>query len=165
MLDSSVDSVKSALQRARATLEQRLPPAGRDRPPSADSPLERELVRRFADAFEADDINGIVALLTEDAWLTMPPWTLEYQGRSAIASFMRELATWRRGYRSRLIPTRANTQPAFVTYRADPHSPIAHATGLVVLTLEGERIAAITQFLDTSILSRFGFPRTLRDED
>jgi RNA polymerase sigma-70 factor (TIGR02960 family) len=164
MLDSSVDSVKAALQRARATLEQRLPPADRDRSPLPDSPGERELVRRFADAFEADDINGIVALLTEDAWLTMPPWTLEYQGRSVIASFLRELATWRQGQRLRLVPTRANTQPAFATYRTDPHAPIAHATGLVVLTLEGEQISAITQFLDTSILSRFGFPRTLRDE-
>jgi RNA polymerase sigma-70 factor (TIGR02960 family) len=160
MLDSSVDSVKGALKRARATLEQRLPPT--DRVP--DSPGERELVRRFADAWQADDINGIVALLTEDAWLTMPPSTLEYQGRSVIASFLRELATWRHGQRYRLVPTRANTQPAFATYRTDPHAPIAHATGLVVLTLEGDRIAAITQFLDTSILSRFGFPRTLRDE-
>jgi RNA polymerase sigma-70 factor (TIGR02960 family) len=165
MLDSSVDSVKGALQRARVTLEERLPPPDRDRSPLPNSAGERELVRRFADAFETDDINGIVALLTEDAWLTMPPWTLEYQGRSAIALFLRELATWRRGHRSRLIPTRANTQPAFVTYRADPHAPIAYATGLVVLTLEGERISAITQFLDTSILSRFGLPRTLRCED
>jgi RNA polymerase sigma-70 factor (TIGR02960 family) len=164
MLDSSVESVKGALKRARATLEQRLPPTDRDRSPLPNSPGERELVRRFADAFQADDINGVVALLTEDAWLTMPPWTLEYQGPLVIASFLRELATWRRGQRYRLIPTRANTQPAFATYRTDPHAPIAHATGLIVLTLEGERIAALTQFLDTSILSRFGFPRTLRDE-
>jgi RNA polymerase sigma-70 factor (ECF subfamily) len=162
MLDSSIDSIKGALKRARATLEQCLPPT--DRSPLADSPAERELVRRFADAFQADDIDGIVALLTEDAWLTMPPSTLEYQGRSVIASFLRENATWRRGQRYRLVPTRANTQPAFATYRTDAHAPIAHATGLVVLTLEGERIAAITQFLDTSILSRFGFPRTLRNE-
>jgi RNA polymerase sigma-70 factor (TIGR02960 family) len=165
MLDSSVESVKGALKRARATLEQRLPPTDRDRPPLPESPGERELVRRFADAFQADDIDGVVALLTEDAWLTMPPWTLEYQGPLVIGSFLRQLATWRRGQRSRLIPTRANTQPAFATYRTDPDAPIAHATGLIVLTLEGEQIAAITQFLDTSLLSRFGFPRTLRDED
>jgi RNA polymerase sigma-70 factor (ECF subfamily) len=160
-LDSSVDSVKGTLKRARATLEQRLPPTDRDRSPLPDSPGERELVRRFADAFQADDINGIVALLTEDAWLTMPPSTLEYQGRLVIASFLRELATWRRGRRYRLVPTRANTQPAFGCYRTDAHAPIAHATGLVVLTLEGERIAAVTQLLDTDILSRFGLPRTL----
>jgi RNA polymerase sigma-70 factor, ECF subfamily len=165
MLDTSVDSVKGALQRARATLEERLPPADRDRSPLPDSASERELVRRFADAFEADDINGLVALLTEDAWLTMPPWTLEYQGRSVIASFLREISTWRNGQRLRLVPTRANTQPAFGCYRTDPHAPIAHATGLVVLTLEGEQISAITQFLDTSVMSRFGLPRTLRDAD
>lgn len=164
MLDSSVDSVKAALKRARATLEQRLPPADRDRSPLPDSPGERELVRRFADAFQADDINGVVALLTEDAWLTMPPSTLEYQGRSVIGSFLGENAARRRGRRYRLIPTRANTQPAFATYRTDAHAPIAHATGLVVLALEGERIAAITQFLDPSLLSRFGLPRTLRGE-
>jgi RNA polymerase sigma-70 factor (TIGR02960 family) len=165
VLDSSVESVKGALKRARATLGQRLPPADRDRSPLPNSLDERDLVRRFADAFQADDINGIVALLTEDAWLTMPPSTLEYQGPPAIASFLRENAAWRHGQRYRLVPTRANTQPAFATYRTDPHAPILHATGVLVLTLEGERIAAITQFLDTSILSRFGFPRTLRAED
>jgi RNA polymerase sigma-70 factor (TIGR02960 family) len=161
MLDSSVDSVKGALKRARATLEQRLPATDRDRSPLPNSPGERELVQRFADAFQTDDINGIVALLTEDAWLTMPPSTLEYQGRLVIASFLRENTNWRRGERYRLVPTRANTQPAFGTYRTDAHAPIAHATGLVVLTLEGKRIAAITQFLNTSILSRFGLPRTI----
>ena len=161
ILDSSVDSVKGALKRARATLEQCLPRADRDRSPLPDSPAERELVRRFADAFQADDINGVVALLSEHAWFTMPPSTLEYQGRLAIASFLRENTNWRRGQRYRLLATRANTQPAFGTYRTDAHAPIAHATGLVVLTLEGERIAAITQFLDPSILSRFGLPRTI----
>ena len=86
MLDSSVDSIKSALKRARATLEQRMPPTDRARCPLPDSPGERELVRRFADAFQADDINGLVALLTEDVWLTMPPTTLEYQGPTLIAA-------------------------------------------------------------------------------
>jgi RNA polymerase sigma-70 factor (TIGR02960 family) len=161
MLDSSVDAVKSALKRARATLAQAHPPTDRDRPPLPDSPGERDLVRRFADAFEADDIPGVVALLTDDAWLTMPPAMLEYQGPVAIAAFLREVAAWRRGQRYRLVPTRANTQPAFGCYRTDPDAPIAHATGLVVLTLAGERIAAITQFLDPGILSRFGLPLTL----
>jgi RNA polymerase sigma-70 factor (TIGR02960 family) len=164
MLDTSVDSIKSALKRARVTLDQRRPPIDRLRCPLPDSPGERELVRRFADAFQADDINGLVALLTEDVWLTMPPTPLEYQGPTLIASFLRENVTWRRGQSYRLVPTRANTQPAFGCYRTDAHAPIAHATGLVVLTLEGERIAAITQFMNPSILSRFGLPRTLRDE-
>jgi RNA polymerase sigma-70 factor (ECF subfamily) len=163
MLDSSVDSVKGALKRARATLEQRLPPTDRDHSPLPNSPAERELVRRFADAFQADDITGIVALLTEDAWFTMPPATLEYQGRAAIAAFLRENVTWRAGQRYRLVPTRANTQPAFASYRTDAHAPIAHATGVLVLTLEGERIAAMTQFLDAGIVARFGFPLTLSE--
>jgi RNA polymerase sigma-70 factor (ECF subfamily) len=60
------------------------------------------------------------------------------------------------------VPTRANTQPAFGAYRNDPHAPIARATGLIVLTLERDQIAAITQFLDGSILPHFGLPRTLR---
>ena len=164
MLDGSVDSVKSALKRARATLEQRLPAADRDRPALPGSPGERDLVRRFADAFVVDDIPGIVALLTEDAWLTMPPSTLEYQGRAAIAAFMHEGANWRGGQRYRVVPTRANGQPAFGCYRADPQAPIAHATGVFVLTLEGERVAAITQFMGTALLSRFGLPRTVRDD-
>ena len=88
---------------------------------------------------------------------------LEYQGRTAIAAFLRENATWRRGQRYRLVPTRANTQPAFATYRTDPQAPVAHATGLLVLALEREHISALTQFLDSSILSRFGLPRTLPD--
>jgi RNA polymerase sigma-70 factor (ECF subfamily) len=163
MLDSSEDSVKGALKRARATLEQRLPAPDREQAPLPNSARERQLVRRFADAWEADDIDGIVTLLTNDAWVTMPPFTLQYQGPSAIEAFLREVANWRSGRRYRLVPTRANTQPAFGCYRDDAQAPIAHATGLIVLTLEGDRIAAITQFLDGSVLSRFGLPRTLRD--
>jgi RNA polymerase sigma-70 factor (TIGR02960 family) len=164
MLDSSVDSVKAALKRARTTLEEAMPPTDRDHAPVPNSPGERELVRRFADAFQADDINGIVTLLTEDAWLTMPPITLEYQGRSLIASFLRENAIWRSGQGYRLVPTRANTQPAFGCYRTDARAPIANPTGLVVLTLDDDRIAAVTLFMDPSIPSRFGLPHTLRGE-
>jgi RNA polymerase sigma-70 factor (TIGR02960 family) len=162
MLDSSEESVKAALKRARATLERSRPDAGGQPPPTPHSAGERELVQRFADAWEADDIGGIVSLLTEDAWLRMPPSPLEYQGVQAIGSFLRELAAWRSGQRSRLVATRANTQPAFGVYRTDAHAPIAHATGLMVLTLEGPRIAAISQFLDRGVLPRFGLPRTLR---
>ena len=163
MLDNSEDSVKSALKRARATLDQRLPGSDREKAPLPDSPEERELVRRFAEAFEVDDVDRIVAVLTANAWLRMPPSNLEYQGQPAIASFLGEVAKWRGGQRTRLVPTRANTQPAFGCYRYDAHAPIAHATGLLALTLEGDHVAAITLFLDTSVLPRFGLPRTLRD--
>jgi RNA polymerase sigma-70 factor (ECF subfamily) len=160
MLQSSEDSVKGALKRARATLEQRLPAADRGRAPAPESAQERALVRRFADAFAADDIEGVVALLTDDAWLTMPPSPLEYQGLHAIAEFLGQVASWQKGRPRVLLPTRANTQPAFGAYRRDAQAPIAHATGLIVLSLRGERVAAITQFLDNDLLSRFGLPRT-----
>jgi RNA polymerase sigma-70 factor (ECF subfamily) len=160
MLDSSEESVKGALKRARATLDQRLP-ADREKAPNADSALEQELVRRFADAFESDDIEGIVALLTEDAWLRMPPANLEYQGGPAIGSFLTQLVAWRGDHPYRLVRTRANTQPAFGVYRSDEHSPIVRAIGLLVLSLEGEQMAAMTLFVGTSVLPRFGLPRTL----
>jgi RNA polymerase sigma-70 factor (TIGR02960 family) len=163
MLDSTEDSVKGALKRARATFEEHLPAVGRQRPPAPHSPEERALVRRFADAYEADDIDGLVALLTDDAWFTMPPLPLQYQGPPAIASFLRSSAASRGPRRFRLVPTRANTQPAFGVYLRDEHAPVAHAAGLLVLTLQGDQIAAITRFLDTSVLPRFGLPRTLPD--
>jgi RNA polymerase sigma-70 factor (ECF subfamily) len=162
MIETTEDSVKGALKRARATLEQHLPAADRERAPLPNSPRERELVRRFADAWEAGDIDAVVALLTDDAWATMPPAPLEYQGPAAIGNFLRHSAAWRAGRRARLVPTRANTQPAFGFFLHDAHAPIAHANGLLVLTLEGDRIAAITRF-DNSHLPRFGLPRTLRD--
>jgi RNA polymerase sigma-70 factor (ECF subfamily) len=163
MLDSSEDSVKSALRRARATIEEHRPPLGREPPPQPGSAAERELVQRFADAWVADDIDAVVALLTDDPWYAMPPSPLEYQGRFAIAAFLREVERWRGGRHYRLIPTRANGQPAFGCYREDDHTPIAHAVGLLVLTLEGDRIAAVTNFIDSSALPRFGLPRILRD--
>ena len=161
MLGSSEDSVKGALKRARATLDQHRP--ARDRAPGRHSAREREIVRRFVDAFEADDVDAIVALLTEDAWVTMPPSPLEYQGPAAIDAFLRQVAAWHAGKssRRRLVPTRANSQPAFGCYRLDANASVAHATGLIVLTLEGDHIAAYTQFLDSSILAQFGLPRTL----
>ena len=163
MLDGTEDSVKGTLKRARATLGQRLPAAGRPRPPAPRSPQESRLVQRFADAFVADDIDGLVALLTDDAWFTMPPVPLQYQGPPAIASFLRYWAASRAGRRLRLVPTRANTQPAFGLYLRDEHAPVAHAAGLLVLTLQGDQIAALTCFYDTSTLPRFGLPRTLPD--
>jgi RNA polymerase sigma-70 factor (ECF subfamily) len=162
ILESSEDSVKSALKRARSTIEQQHRARERPRAPQPHSDGERELVRRFADAWVADDIDAVVALLTDDAWMSMPPSPLEYQGGPAIAAFLRETANWRGQRRYKLIPTRANTQPAFGCYRDDEHAPVAHAVGLLVLTLEDKRIAAITNFIGSSVLSHFGLPRTLR---
>ena len=121
MLDSTEAAVNSLLRRARAAFESRLPAAGRERAPLPNSKLEREVVGRFADAVETGDIDTIVALLTDDAWLTMPPQPYEYQGHDAIGAFLRDRAV-RRGAPLRLVPTRANGQPAFgVLLPRPPH--------------------------------------------
>src|SRR6185436_20774180 len=111
------------------------------RPPS--SARERELVGRFADAVESGDVDEVVALLTDDARLTMPPLPLEYQGHEAIGAFLRNRAELR-GAALRVVPTRANTQPAFACYLQD-----GRPWGLIVLTLEGDAVAGITWFADT----------------
>jgi hypothetical protein len=160
MLGVSEVSVNSALQRARATLTARLPGAGRDSTPAPRSARQRELTSRFADAFEAADTERLMALLTEDALLTMPPEPLEYQGHAAIAEFFQTRPQWRTRA-IRLVPTRANYQPAFGYYLTDPHAPVAHAHSLVVLTLAGEKIRAITRFGGNGLFSRFGLPETL----
>jgi RNA polymerase sigma-70 factor (TIGR02960 family) len=160
ILDQSEVSVNSALQRARLALEAR-PPLGPDRAPLPHSPAERELVGAFADAFENGHIDRVVALLTDDAWLTMPPEPYEYQGHDAIARFLATAYGVHDASRLRLVPTRANTQPAFGNYVKDPHADIAHARGVFVLTLDGTQISAITHFGDRAILPHFGLPRTL----
>jgi len=160
MLDTSEASVTSLLQRARATLDARMPP-DRARAPVPRSAREREVVARFAEAFENDDVEGVVALLTDDAWVTMPPEPWEYQGAEAIARFLADRVVGRGGRGVRLVPTRANGQPAFGHYLEDAHAPIGRFAGVLVLTLEGDRIAAITRFGDSGILARFGLPRTL----
>jgi RNA polymerase sigma-70 factor (TIGR02960 family) len=159
ILDTSEASVKGALQRARAALaERRIDPS---RAPASDSPQERELVGRFADAFARGDTAAVVALLTDDAWVTMPPYPFEYQGKEAITVFLEHRARLR-GAPMRLVPTRANGQPAFGCYLDDHYAPVARPFSFVVLTLDGGQISAITAFTaDTSVFARFGLPRTL----
>jgi RNA polymerase sigma-70 factor (TIGR02960 family) len=160
MLHVSEVSVNSALQRARATLAAQQPAAGRDSAPAPRSARERELTSAFADAFEAADTGRLMVLLTEDALLTMPPEPLEYQGHAAITGFFQTRPWWGTPG-TRLLPTRANNQPAFGYYRAGPDDPAAHA--LVVLTLTGDKICAITRFGDDGLLRHFGLPETLPD--
>jgi RNA polymerase sigma-70 factor (TIGR02960 family) len=162
MLETSEAAVKAALQRARGAVDERLPAGRREHAPLPSSAAERELVGRFARAFEAGDVAGIVAMLTEDAIGRMPPEPAEYEGHAALAAFLEDRFRWRGDRRMRLVPTRANGQPAFGCYMQDPHAPVARVHGVVVLTLEGEQIAAITRFLDNSVVSYFGLPRTLR---
>ena len=160
ILETSQAAVNSLLQRARLALEDRLPAVRRERAPLPNSAHEREVVGRFANALEDGDIGTVVALLTEDAWLTMPPYPYEYQGAAAIENFLR-IRGARHDGPLRLVPTRANGQPAFGCYFPCPGTEIARAYGLLVLTLAGSKIAEITFFADSGVLPYFGLPRSV----
>jgi RNA polymerase sigma-70 factor (TIGR02960 family) len=158
MLDSSVDSVNSALKRARAGLQHHVPPAGEHEPPPAPgSPSEQVLVEKFVRAYGSGDVDGLVALLTDDVRVSMPPIPLEYHGRDAVARFY--AAVIRRDRTYDLVPVRANGQPALAAYLRAP-TGVRHGTGLLVLTVTGDQILAITRF-DNSVLPSFGLPRSL----
>ena len=158
MLDSTVDSVNSALKRARASLERRLPRHGGHGPPCAPGgAAEDSLVAAFVRAWESADVDGLVALLTDDVFMSMPPMPFEYEGRDAVARFCASL--FGAGRSVDLVPARANGQPAFGAYARTP-TGVRHGTGLFVLTLAGDRICAMTRF-DNSVLSCFGLPRSL----
>ncbi len=156
MLDSTVDSVNSALKRARASL-QRLRPGDREPPPASDSPAEDAIVAKFVQAYESADLDALVALLTDDVFISMPPMPFEYEGRDVVARFCASLFGAGRWFD--LVRTRANGQPAFGAYLRAP-TGIRHGVGLIVLTLSGDRIRAMTRF-DNSVLPSFGLPRSL----
>jgi RNA polymerase sigma-70 factor (TIGR02960 family) len=157
MLGSTVESVNSALKRARAGLQRRLPRADREPPPDAGSPGEEALVGRFVRAWESADLDALVALLTDDVFVSMPPMPFEYEGRDAAARFSASI--FGSGRRFDLVPTRANGQPAFGAYLRAPDG-VRHGTGLYVITLAGDRICAMTRF-ENGVLPWFGLPRSL----
>ena len=159
MLESTELATASALKRARATLRKNLGQHDDAPPPAPNSRAEQELVAAFTRAYAAGDVHAVVALLTDDVRLAMPPWPLEYRGRELAARF-HEMVTFREGRTYRLIPTRANGQPAFGVYTKDPHARVLHANGLMVLTITGDNISALTRF-DNSVLPNFGLSRTL----
>jgi RNA polymerase sigma-70 factor (TIGR02960 family) len=159
LLGTSPTAVKGALQRARAALGRAR--AGRTGPAPRPGPAaEQQLARRFADAYVAADVPGIVGLLTDDAWLSMPPAPHEYHGPDAIAGFLRASFAYRGDGRLRLLPTRANTQPAFGSYLGGPGEPLGTPAGLFVLTMAGDRIQAVTRFHLDALYPRFGLPLT-----
>jgi RNA polymerase sigma-70 factor (TIGR02960 family) len=158
MLDSTVESVTSALKRARASLQRPRSSADwREPPPAADSPAEQTLVAEFVRAYESADLDAIVAMLTDDVFVSMPPMPLEYEGREIVARFCAGIL--QPGRRFDLVSTRANGQPAFGTYLRGP-TGISHGTGLFVLTLTGDRIGAMTRF-ENSVYPWFGLPLSL----
>jgi RNA polymerase sigma-70 factor (TIGR02960 family) len=159
ILDTTEQSVSSALKRARATLAREMPTA--DQPPAPDSPAEQQVLALLVRAFEDGNIDAVVALMSDDVWVRMPPLPLEYQGRELAGRFFATVA-FRQGRRYRLVPTRANGQPAFGVYLHDPLTDLAHANGLFVITLADELVSALTRF-DSAVFPRFGLPRTLAD--
>ncbi len=158
MLDSTLDSVNSALKRARSSLQRHQSQVPhREPPPAAGSAAEDAIVAKFVHAYEASDLDGLVALLTDDVFMSMPPIPLEYEGVDAVSRFCSMLFGVGRKYE--LLPTRANGQPAFGLYVQAP-TGIRHGSGLVVITLAGDRICAMTRF-ESSTLGWFGLPRSL----
>jgi RNA polymerase sigma-70 factor (TIGR02960 family) len=158
MLEATVESVNSALKRARASLQRRQQStAGHQPPPAAGSPTEDAITAKFVTAWESADVDALVALLTDDVFIAMPPEPFGYEGLELVARYCaRQFSA---GRRFDLVPARANGQPAFGAYLRGPDG-ICHATGFYVLTLAGGLICGMTRF-ETSVLSWFGLPRTL----
>ena len=160
MLSTTEESVKGALKRARGALQRQLDrSAGQEPPPPRRSAAEQEVVDRLTRAYQAGDLDGLVALLTDDVLMTMPPIPLEYLGRELVARFL-GAAIFRPGITCRPVLVRANGQPALVMYLPDQQSGIVRASGVLVFTLSGSRVSAITRF-DETVLTRFGIPATL----
>ena len=160
LLNSTEQSVASALKRARTTIDRQIPTQD-EPPPAPDSSEEREVLNRLVRDFEEGEVDTIVALMCDDVWVRMPPLPLEYQGRELARRFFRTVA-FREGRSYRLVPTRANGQPAFGVYLRDQLSGLAHANGLFVISLAGDKVSAITRF-ESGLFARFGLLRTLSE--
>jgi RNA polymerase sigma-70 factor (TIGR02960 family) len=157
MLGTSEESVTSALRHARANLHTRLPPPA-DPPPAPHSPAERAIMEHLVTAYEAGDVPALVSLLTEDVVITTPFADGAYVGPATAERLFEAIFGQDRSHR--LIPTRANGQPAFGVYVRDPATGVFHANGIVAVTLAGHGIRAMTRF-DNSVIARFGLPRRL----
>jgi SnoaL-like domain len=154
----TVESVNSALKRAHATLQRRQPAAaGREPAPAPGSPAEEAILAKLVSAWESAEVDALVTLLTDDAFISMPPMPFEYEGRDSVTRFCNLL--FAAGRRFDLVPARANGQPAFGAYLRAPDGT-RHGTGLYVLTLAGDRICSMTRF-EASSLPWFGQPRSL----
>ena len=154
LLETTVASVNSALQRARATL------AKADLEPHDVSPHEAALLAAYVDAFERYDIDRLVTLLHEDAVMSMPPYDFWLEGAELMAKWFLGPGCGCEG--SRLIATWANGVPAFASYRRDPeggHAPFA----IQLLEISGDRIVGHHNFVDPSLFAAFGLPEHLDD--
>jgi RNA polymerase sigma-70 factor (TIGR02960 family) len=157
MLDSTVESVTSALKRARASLELKLPMGCDSVSAASVSASEDAIVARFVAAYESSDLDSLVALLTDDVFISMPPLPFEYEGREPASRFFGSIFGSNRQFD--LVPTRANGQPALGAYVLGTDG-VSHGVGLFVLTLSGDEICAMTRF-ENAVLPWFGLPRSL----
>ena len=170
MLDATQESVQSALKRARATVDNHLADSSSTGSGSGTSSIrqarqpgtaaEHRLVARLTDALERADLDALIGLLAADVRLSMPPVMLEYRGIESARRLFAAVA-FRPGRAYRVLPTRANGQPAFGVYVADPHASVYRAYTLLVITTAGDHITAVTGFHNTNVMTRFGLPRTL----
>ena len=157
LLDTSVAAVNSALQRARATLARRFPD-GRPGRPGAPSDEQRVMLERYVRAWEHSDLDGFVALLKEDAILSMPPWREWYDGRDAIRRFFTSAFEVGGEGAFRLVPTAANGQSAFAQYTCGPEELECPRRVIQVLTFQDGAITALTFFTDPEVFAAFGLP-------
>ncbi len=159
LLDTSVASVNSALQRARATLAQRGADADhRAEPMDAE---HRELLARYVDAFERYDIDAFVEVLHEDATQCMPPYRLWLRGPDDIVRWMLGPGHACRG--SRMVPVRANGTPAYAQYKPSGPDGRREPWAIHLLEVRDHKVASIVNFLDTGLFPLFGLPSHLRD--
>jgi RNA polymerase sigma-70 factor (ECF subfamily) len=160
LLNASTASVNSALQRARATLEKRLP-GGRPARPSVPGDRQKALLDRYLRAWESADIDGFVAMLAEDAVVSMPTWRQWYRGRDALRTFF--AWAWRPDGRGpfRLVPVRANSQPAFAFYCRNGMGAVWQAHSIHALSVRDDSIATLTFFLTPRLFTGFGLPLVL----
>jgi RNA polymerase sigma-70 factor (ECF subfamily) len=156
MLDVTPASVNSALQRARAGLQ---PSEDPELVPLPRSESEARVIDRFVRAVEQNDLDLLLSVLTDGATLAMPPEPFEFRGPRKIADFLSDVGFW--GSNPKLVPTRANDQPAFGYYFPDPNACVHRAGGIIVLTLSGDQISKLTRFGDKGLLACFGLPRTV----
>jgi RNA polymerase sigma-70 factor (ECF subfamily) len=157
MLDTTIESVNSALKRARASMQLQRLTVDDEPSRTANSPSEDVIVNKFLSAWESADVDSLVALLTNDVFISMPPMPFEYQGRDLVARFCANI--FGAGRRFDLVRTRANGQPAFGAYLRSPNG-ISHGVGLYVLTLRSGGISAMTRF-ENNVLPWFDLPRSL----
>ncbi|CAM5462134.1 RNA polymerase subunit sigma-70 [Leifsonia shinshuensis] len=152
LLDVTVDSLNGSLKRARAALA--------DAPPTVD-PIDTdpELLERFVTAFTSGAVDDLVALMTDDVWVRMPPLPFEYRGPAAAASFFGPMSGHRRTI-ERMVPTAANGQPAWGEYVRDPASAGLHLVGVLVVGTSGGRVSEVTHF-DPGAGAWLGLPRRM----